>query len=59
MSKTTETPTKTLVSFDLAQVLKPEEVEKFELAAKQAGAKTLTEHFLNITLRLPTHKVAA
>jgi hypothetical protein len=53
------TPKRTLIRFDLAAILKPEELAKFEEAAKQAGAKTLTEHFLNLTLRLPENRKAA
>jgi hypothetical protein len=40
----------TLISFDLSQVLTPEELEKFIESAKAAKAETLTEHFLNITI---------
>lgn len=38
--------------FDLAEVLTPEELAKFQAAAKEAGAPNLTEHFLNLTLRV-------
>lgn len=48
----------TLISFDLSKVLKPEEVQRFRQSAKDAGAKTITDHFLNLTLRLP-HQQAA
>lgn len=58
MSATVTKPTDTLISFDLRKVLKPEELAMFEASAKQAGAKSLTEHFLNITLRLPQQKAA-
>lgn len=58
MSPETSKPTGTLISFDLQQVLQPEELAKFEEAAKKAGAKSLTEHFLNLTLRLPQQKAA-
>ncbi len=44
-------PNPTLISFDLAKVLTPEELAKFISAAKEAGSKNLTEHFLAITLR--------
>ena len=49
---TTENSTRTLVQFDLAQELTAEELAKFQEAADAAGAKSLTEHFLNLTLRL-------
>ena len=45
--------TPTLISFDLAQVLTPEELEKFIAAARDAGAESLTEHFLSITIHHP------
>ncbi len=51
-------PTKTLISFDLAAVLEPKEIERFKQAADAAGAKSLTEHFINITLRAPQQKAA-
>lgn len=49
---------KTLVRFDLADELTPEEIAKFEAAAKAAGAESLTEHFLNLTLRVEPNKAA-
>lgn len=57
MSTATEIPTerpqsRTRIQFDLAEVLTPEELAQFERAAKDAGAPSLTEHFLNLTLRL-------
>ena len=53
---TPETSSPTRIEFDLAKVLTPEELSKFTDAAKAAGAETLTEHFLNITLRVPHPK---
>lgn len=43
----------TRITFDLADELTPEEIRKFQQSAKEAGAPSLKEHFLNITLRLP------
>ena len=49
-----------MVQFDLAKELTAEELEKFQAAAEAAGAKSLTEHFLNLTLRvLPQFQPAA
>jgi len=41
----------TKITFDLADVLAPEEIAAFQDAAKAAGAANLTEHFLDLTLR--------
>jgi hypothetical protein len=41
----------TKITFDLADVLGPEEIAAFQEAAKAAGAANLTEHFLDLTLR--------
>jgi hypothetical protein len=57
MATQTKTP-KTLVSFDLREILKPDELARFQSAARKAGAKSLTEHFLNITLRLNEKQAA-
>lgn len=46
-------PSKTRIHFDLADELTPEEIGKFEASAKAAGAKNITEHFLNNALRTP------
>lgn len=43
----------TRILIDLERELTPAELEKFVAAAAQAGAPTLTDHFLNLTLRLP------
>lgn len=43
----------TRILIDLERELTPAELEKFVAAAEQAGAPTLTDHFLSLTLRLP------
>jgi hypothetical protein len=48
---TTPMTSRTRVLFDLRDVLNPAELSKFEESAKQAGAASLTQHFLNLTLR--------
>jgi len=45
----------TKISFVLEEVVTPEEAARFVQCAKDAGAKNATEHFLNLTLRLPEH----
>ena len=58
-SPTKEQPvSRTRIQFDLADVLTAEEIEKFQRAAAEAGAANLTEHFLNLTLRVEPHKAA-
>jgi hypothetical protein len=52
------TPSRTRVVFDLRDELTPEEIAAFEAAAAAAG-RSLTEHFLALTLRLPEHRPAA
>lgn len=49
----------TRIQFDLEKELKPEELEKFKQAAEKAGAESLTEHFLNLTIRMPEERGAA
>lgn len=49
---------KTRIQFDLNDVLSPEEVAQFEKAAVEANAESLTEHFLNLTLRVEPNKAA-
>lgn len=49
---------RTRIQFDLADVLTAEELEKFQRAAEEAHAASLTEHFLNLTLRVEPHKAA-
>jgi len=46
------------ISFDLADELSEAEIANFKKASKAAGAKSLTEHFLNLTLRVPVKKPA-
>lgn len=53
-----EPASRTRIQFDLAEVLTPEELAKFESAAKEAQAPNLTEHFLNLTLRVQPHRAA-
>jgi hypothetical protein len=48
----------TRIQFDLADELSAEEIAKFEAAAKEAGAENITEHFLNLTLRVEPNKAA-
>lgn len=55
-SPRTKSKSRTRIVFDLADELTPEQIAAFEAKAKDAGAKDLTEHFLNITLReTPKH----
>jgi hypothetical protein len=49
--------TGTRILFDLEEELRPDELEKFVEAAKRAGAASLTDHFLNLTLRIPKSQV--
>jgi hypothetical protein len=51
-------PSRTRVIFDLRDELTPEEIAAFEAAAAEAG-RTLTEHFLALTLRLTSDRPAA
>lgn len=46
-----QTASRTRIVFDLRDELNPTELEKFEAAAREAGAENLTEHFLNLALR--------
>lgn len=39
------------IRFNLRSVCTPEEIEKFKDNARKAGAKSLTDHFLNLTIR--------
>jgi hypothetical protein len=48
----TATPSKTRIIFDLEDVLTPEELISFQRSAEEAHAPTLTDHLLNLTLRL-------
>lgn len=58
MTKDQTAQRKTRILFDLSDELTPEEIAKFEAAAQAAGAENLTEHFLNITLRVEPTKAA-
>lgn len=58
MEENNQKTSKTLIRFDLADELTAEEIERFEEAAKESGAESITEHFLNITLRVDPPKVA-
>ncbi len=53
--KTTEKPkvSRTKIIFDLAAEITPDELTRFEASAAAAGTSNLTEHFLNLNLRLP------
>lgn len=53
-----ETVSRTRIAFDLAAVLTADELTKFQAAAAEAHAPNLTEHFLNLTLRVQ-HGTAA
>lgn len=62
MSITKEEPSgadNTEIRFDLRSVCTPEEIEKFKAAAHEAKASSLTEHFINLTLRAPEEGRAA
>ena len=53
MENTPDTNTnRTRIIFDLAAELTPEELAKFEESARVAGAESLTEHFLNLSIRV-------
>ena len=54
MTATAPTPrpeSQTKIVIDLADELTAEEIADFERSAQAAGAESLTEHFLNLTLR--------
>jgi hypothetical protein len=63
MSATAPQPTQersqTKIVIDLADELTAEEIADFERSAKAAGAESLTEHFLNLTLRQDSTTTAA
>lgn len=48
----------TRILIDLEKELTPDELARFQEAAEAAGAQSLTEHFLNLTLRLPERRTA-
>lgn len=54
-----ESESKTRIVFDLQDVLTAEELAAFQRSAADAKAPTLTEHLLNITLRVPKDQHAA
>ena len=56
--KTEDTVSRTRIAFDLAAVLTPAELENFQAAAEEAQAPNLTEHFLNLTLRVQSGTAA-
>jgi hypothetical protein len=58
MTEDTKPASQTRVQFDLRDELTAEELEAFKAAAKAAGAANITEHFLNLTLRLEPNKAA-
>lgn len=58
MSEEIKPASQTRIQFDLRDELTPEELKAFEAAAKAAGASNITEHFLNLTLRVEPHKAA-
>ena len=45
-----ENQSQTQISFDLTDVLTPEEIEQFTKEAERAGVSP-TEHFINLTLK--------
>jgi hypothetical protein len=56
-TETTKT-SRTRIVFDLEDVLTVEELLKFQASADQAGARSLTEHLLNVTLRIDKEDAA-
>jgi hypothetical protein len=58
-AETPQPASRTRIVFDLEDVLTPDELAEFQANAHAAGAPTLTEHLLNVTLRLPSTKEAA
>ncbi|MEI6656357.1 MAG: hypothetical protein WCP45_16465 [Verrucomicrobiota bacterium] len=49
----------TEIRFDLRSVCTAEEIESFKQSAHEAHAASLTEHFINLTLRIPKKGRAA
>jgi hypothetical protein len=41
---------RTRVIFDLRDILTEDEIQRFEQSAQEAGAASITEHFLNIAI---------
>jgi hypothetical protein len=56
-TETTKT-SRTRIVFDLEDILTVEELLKFQASADQAGARSLTEHLLNVTLRIDKEDAA-
>lgn len=56
-TETTKT-SRTRIVFDLEDVLTREELLKFQASADEAGARSLTEHLLNVTLRIDKEEAA-
>jgi hypothetical protein len=46
------------VVIDLEEELAPEELESFKRKAKESGAASLTEHFKDVFLRVPSERQA-
>lgn len=51
MDNQEEKKVRTEIRFDLAEVVSEEELERFKENAREAGARSLTEHFVNLTLK--------
>lgn len=56
-TETTKT-SRTRIVFDLEDILTVEELLKFQASADEAGARSLTEHLLNVTLRIDKEEAA-
>jgi hypothetical protein len=56
-TETTQT-SRTRIVFDLEDILTVEELLKFQASADEAGARSLTEHLLNVTLRIDKEDAA-
>ena len=56
-TETTKT-SRTRIVFDLEDVLTVEELAQFQASADEAGARSLTEHLLNVTLRIEKEDAA-
>ena len=56
-TETTKT-SRTRIVFDLEDILTVEELLKFQASADEAGARSLTEHLLNVTLRIDKEDAA-
>ena len=56
-TETTKT-SRTRIVFDLEDILTVEELLKFQASADEAGVRSLTEHLLNVTLRIDKEDAA-